>query len=273
MADDVTLNINLTIGGPKPLTQVGNDSKQALTLAVTNVAVRSAKGQQSRLLKSLERDFAPVVERELQAMARDVSRMAIGINGDSGNNSPRGILSIDGRISRPMLGNSGPMSVSSVTGQWASRSKPYMRWKMRKYRTRKWFRNTGRMQEQLSSSSTFKQAYGPMRLNFKLTPLAEGGAGVSSLGRYRGGQSTNIKIGTLEVSPLRRLRLGDLPGIGQQATFNPSLFSGFTGFLKKKLIGKPQSVGYRPIIEPFLTYYMNRRIPNAVYRRLEDSLT
>lgn len=270
MPDDVTLNINLTLGGPSSAALVKSEADRAVSLAINGVAFRAARNRQRRLQANIQRDFGPIVERELQQMARDVSRLAIGINGDSGRNSPSAVLSISGRISRPMIGNSAPMSIASVTGQWAVRSKAYMKWKMRKYQTRKWFKNTGRMQEQLGKVSTYRNAYGPISIRF--TPTGgTGGPNVSNLGRSRGGQSFNIMIGRLEVSPLRRLRLSDLPGIGQQASYNPRLLSPFSDGLQRKLTGHP-SKGYRPIIEPFLTYYMTRKIPNAVYRRLEDSL-
>ena len=271
MPDDVTLNINLRLGHSSPATLVKTDSEKAVNFAVEGIAFRAARNRQRRLQANIQRDFAPVVERELQNMARDVSRLAIGINGDSGNVSPRGILSITGRISRPMIGNSGPMTIASVTGQWAVRSQAYMKWKMRKYRTRKWFLNTGRLQDTMGRVGTYKNAYGPMSIRFIPKTMPRAG-GLSNLGRSSGGQSTNIQIGRLEVTPLRRIRLSDLPGIGQPASYNPYLLSGFSSSIQKKLTGHPESVGYRPIIEPFLTYYLTRRIPNAVYRRLEDSL-
>lgn len=270
MPDDVTLNITLTLGGPRAINPVKSDSERAVNLAIEGVAFRAAKNRQRRLQANIQRDFGPVVERELQQMARDVSRLAIGINGDSGNNSPRGILSISGRISKPMIGNSGPMSIASMTGEWAVRNKAYMKWKMRKYRTRKWFLNSGKMQDQLGKVGTYKNAYGPMSIRFIPTNMGRGA--LSNLGRSGGGQSTNIQIGRLEVTPLRRLRLSDLPGLGQPATYSPGLLSGFSTGLQRKLTGHPNTTGYRPILEPFLTYYLTRKIPNAVYRRLEDSL-
>lgn len=270
MPDDVTLNINLKIGGPGAATLIRRDSDKAVNFAIEGVAFRAAKNRQRRLQANLQRDFAPVVERELQQMARDVSRLAIGINGDSGNTSPTGILSISGRISKPMIGNSGPMSISSMTGQWAARTKAYMRWKMRKYRTRKWFKNTGKLEKSMGRASTYQNAYGPIRIRF--TPTNLGYGALSSFGRSSGGQSRNIQIGRLEVTPLRRLRLSDLPGIGQKADYNPRLLSPFSNSVERKLTGRPSTVGYRPVIEPFLSYYLTRKIPNAVYRRLEDSL-
>jgi len=146
-----------------------------------------------------------------------------------------------------------------------------MKYKVRKYRTRRWFKNTGRLQDQLASIGTYRSAYGPISIRFTPTPLASPG-GVSSLGRSGGGQSTRIMIGKLEVSPLRRINLNDLPGIGQKASYNPRLMNPLADSVEKKLTSRPKQGKYRPVLEPFLTYYLTRRIPNAVYRRLEDTL-
>jgi hypothetical protein len=265
--EDVTLNINLRWsrqGRFEP-----NAAGRAFNVAIDNVGFRAAKNRQRRLQANLQRDFAPVVEQELQNMARDVSRMAIGLANP--NNPPPGVLSITGRITRAMIGNSGPMTVASMTGTWAVRTKAYMKRKVRKYGTRRWFKNTGRLQEQLGSVGTYRSAYGPMSVKFFPSALQMAG-GVSSLGRSGGGQSRNISVGRLEVAPFRRLTLADLPGIGQQATYNPRLLSPLADSVERKLTGRASSK-YRPVIEPFLTYYLTRRIPNAVYRRLEDSLS
>lgn len=262
--NDVTLNINLKFG------RQGNARAslgEAIGLAVGKVGFRAAKNRQRKLQANLQRDFAPVVERELQKMARDVGRMGVGMA--NYRNPPDGVLSIDGRVSKAMAGNSGSMSISSMTGEWAVRTKSYMKWKFKKYGTRKWFKNTGQLQEQLSRVGTYRSAYGPMSITFKPTSLTGAEARVSSLGRASGGQSTNIMVGRLVVKPLRRLTLGDLPGIGEKAGYNPSLMNPLADSVEKKLTGKT----YRPVIEPFLSYYMGRKIPNAVYRRLEDSLS
>lgn len=264
--DDVTLTINLRWSREGRWQK--NTADKPIQLAIQNVGFRAAKNRQTRLKQNLHRDFAPIVERELQSMANDVSRMAIGLSNP--NNPPPGVLTTPGRISRPMIGNTGPMSISSMTGTWATRTKPYMKWKLKRYNTRRWFFNTGQLQRQLRSVGTYRNAYGPVSIKFTPTAMETVPGGVSNLGRSAGGQSTRIMIGRLEVSALRRLRLGDLPGIGQQAQYNERLLSPLATSVRRKLAGKKDK--YRPVIEPFLTYYLTRRIPNAVYRRLEDSL-
>lgn len=266
---DVTLNINFVAKGPQRLDRSATD--RTVSLAVHKVGFRAAANRQRKLQANLHRDFAPVVERELQSMARDVSRMAIGLSNP--NNPPPGSLSLGGRVSSKMLGLADPMPIASMTGQWATRSKVYMRQKIKKWKTRRWFKNTGRLQDQLKSVGTYRAAYGPVSVKFVPRAIRTDGSGaaVSNLGRGRGGQSTNIQIGRLEVSPLRRLRLSDLPMPGRQARYNEALLSPLADSVERKLAGRKGK--YRPVIEPFLSYYLTRRIPNAVYLKLEDSLS
>lgn len=263
--DDIQLNINLVWGKGKSAKE---STSEAIGMAVTEVGFNAARNRQRRLQQNLQRDFAPVVERELQKMARDVARMGVGIA--NYRNPPDGVLSIDGEIASVMRGDAAPMAISTMTGQWATRTKPYMKWKLKKYGTRKWFQNTGELKKRLGSVGTYRSAYGPISITFKPTNISASGGAVSSLGRSRGGQSTNIILGKLEVKPLRRLRLGDLPGIGEPATYKAALMSPLADSVERKLTGRKGK--YRPVIEPFLSFYMGRKIPNAVYRRLEASL-
>lgn len=264
--ENVSLNLNLVTSRSAKLEP--NVAKRAVTLGFQNVGFRIATRKRDQLAKNIYRDFAPIVEAEMQDMARKVSSMAVGLA--SQNNPPPGVLSITGRVSQAMIGNSGPMSISSVTGRWAERNPTYMKNKFRKYRTRKWFKSTGQLAKSLSKPSTYYNSYGPLKIVFKPAPFTKASV-ISSLGRSSGGQSpTAISIGRVEITPLRGIRLSDLPGIGQQAAYSERLMDRLPKTIRVKLSGRQDK--YRPVIEPFMSYYLNRRIPNAVYRKLEDSL-
>lgn len=232
-----------------------------------NVGFRAGRQQQELLKRNLYRDFMPIVERELQTMARDVSRMGVGLS--EPNNPLPGSLAITGRISTAMLGNSGPMTIASVTGKWAERNKTYMKSKFKRYRTRRWLQNTGKLKAELAKIGTYQSAYGPISVKF--TPMKLNDVTMFAVGRSQGNQFRYIHTGNLSVTPLRRISLSDLPGVGQKATGpNDKLLGKFNKDTKKKLVGHAKK--YRPVVEPFLTYYLNRKIPNAVYRKLEDTI-
>lgn len=238
--------------------------------AVQSIAFRAGEKQKKQLGSNLRRDFGPIVDRELSKMARQVATMAVGLS--NSNSSPSGSLKIDGPLARSMKGNTGPMRISSVTGQWKERSKSYLKWKAKTQRTRRWFKNAGgQLQSELSQLGTYRQAYGPMGVKFTPQNIAE--PTIVNLGRSRGRPSKFIVTGRLEVTVFSKLGISDLPRINEKAKYSKRRLSGFTDGIQRKLTGPNPSKKYRPIIEPFLTYYMNRKIPNAVFRKVEQAIS
>lgn len=237
--------------------------------AVQSIAFRAGEKQKKQLGANLRRDFGPIIDRELNKMARQVSTMAIGLSNP--NSSPSGTLKIDGPIARSMRGKTGAMSISSVTGQWRARSKTYLKWKAKTHRTRRWFKNTGELQAEMKQLGTYRQAYGPMAVKF--IPQKIPAPTISNLGRSRGRPSNFLVTGRLEVTVFKKLGISDLPRIGQKATYSKKRLSGFADSIQRKLTGPDSGTKYRPVIEPFLTYYMNRKIPNAVFRKVEQAIS
>lgn len=265
-AEDLRLNIDFRFGGPAKLEP--NLGSRVANMVIQNVGFRAGRQQQEMLKRNLYRDFMPIVERELQTMARDVSRMGIGLANP--NNPPPGSLAITGRVAAAMVGNSGSMTIASVTGTWAVRNKTYMKSKFKHHRTRRWFQNTGKLKAILAKIGTYTSAYGPISVKF--TPANLSDVTTFAVGRSQGNQFRYIHTGNLSVTPLRRISLSDLPGIGQKAEGpNNRILGGLPADAKRKLTGRADK--YRPVLEPFLTYYLNRKIPNAVYRKLEDTIS
>ena len=267
MPNDLNILLNFKFGRV-PTTQRVTGQGVA-DYMVESVGFRAGRKQQQQLGRNLRRDFGPIVDRELSKMARQVATMAIGISNP--NSAPSGSLRIDGRIAKAMIGRSGPMSIASVTGQWRERNQTYMKWKFRTHRTRRWFKNTGELQADLAKAGTYKQAYGPMGVQFIPKPISE--PSVLAIGRSRGRPSKTIITGILELTVFEKLGIGDLPGIGEQASYSKGRLSGFADNIETKLTGRDPEINYRPVIEPFLTYYMNRKIPNAVFRKVEDVIS
>ncbi len=264
--NDLNIVLNFTF---KPRPAAAKVTGEGLAnYVIQDVGFRAGKKQQRNLGKNLRRDFGPIVDRELQKMARQVSTMAIGISNP--NSSPSGSLKIDGPLARAMQGQGGPMRISSVTGQWRQRNKSYLRWKAQTYRTRRWFKNTGQLQGQLKQLGTYREAYGPMAVKFIPAKVPE--PSVLNIGRSRGRPANTIITGRLELTVFQRLDVSDLPGIGQQANYSKKRLSGFADDIEQKLTGKDPEKRYRPVLEPFLTYYINRKIPNAVFRKVEQVL-
>lgn len=235
---------------------------------INDIGFQAGNLQRKKINKTIQSRLGIIVDKELNQMARGISNTIVGLAGS--NKQPSGSIRITGKIARAMKGRSGPMTISSVTGIWRERSKTYLRWKSKKYRTRRWFKNSGELQSQLSKASTYKNAYGPMSAKFVPARIPQ--ASLSSLGRSVGRPSREIVTGRIEVSVFSRLGISDLPGVGRKATYSKKRLSGFADNIERKLTGPNPKIAYRPVLEPYLTYYMNRKIPNAVFRSLEDSI-
>lgn len=267
-SNNLNIILNFTFKPSPSVIPIKGDG--VVNYVVQDVAFRAGAKQRKQLAGNLQRDFAPIVQRELHQMARQVATMAIGINGT--NTAPPGSLKITGSIAQSMVGKAGAMKISSVTGEWRSRSKAYLRWKSKTHRTQKWFKNSGELQTELGQASTYQQAYGPMAIRF--IPIK----GISAptildIGRSRGRPANTFITGRLEMAVFERLKISDLPGVGEQAGYSKKRLSGFADSIEQKLTGNNPKTNYRPLVEPFLTYYINRKIPNAVFRKLEQVIS
>lgn len=229
-----------------------------------SIGFRAGNIQKKNISKNLRRDFEPIIDSELKKMAREITTLAIGIAGS--NKAPPGSLKIDGKISKAMQGKSAPMTIASVTGNWHQRGEKYIVRKFAKYRTRKWFENEGNLKRDLAKSGVYKQAYGPMSVNFR--PRKTNKPNPLQIARSVGRPSNTIITGDLEFKVFSKLKPSDLPGIGEKASFSEERLSGFADNIQSKLTGNKDR--YRPVLEPFLTYYINRKIPNAIFRKLEQ---
>jgi hypothetical protein len=97
----------------------------------------------------------------------------------------------------------------------------------------------------------------------------------------RGRVSAEVTVGTLKVDVFGKITPAMLPGLAspiwapQQA--DPTPGEGLVGLfpndgpggLRNKLLGTRQGRHYRYAIEPFVSFYLMRAIPNAVWRRTE----
>lgn len=265
MSDKISMALNFRFG--KRATYTKEAGTNILNYVVEDIGFRASKKQQESLTRNLRRDLKPIVDYELTKMAQQVSRMAVGLSNPK--NPPPGTLKIDGPTARAMRGKTGPMSISSVTGTWAIRNQHYMKKKFKKYRTGRWFKNTGKLQSELKNPSTFVNALGPFSVRF--TPKKLKQPSVLNLAASRGRPANRIATGRIELTVFGKLSLNDLPGISRKASYNENLLDMFSEDVSKKLAG-PAQVKYRPVIEPFLTYYMRRKIPNSVFRKLEQSV-
>lgn len=294
----LTISINLNPGKGQSraaTTQVIDKTMFDMkNLIMENVAFFMAAKQEKALTNNLNRVFGAIVDSELKRMGRQINQFVIGVNDKSttsnviGTNDqnavqrsksafqtgPQGSLAITGGVAKAMQGQTGPVTLSSGTGPWPARSQKYLKQKRAKYGHNKWFKNTGSLGRYLALPSTYYNAYGPVRVTFARAAKGSNLAnviGVSSIPTGVPGKRTSqIRVGTVEVGVLSRITNDMLNSAGQPqpSAWNTGLFASMDPVQEAKLLNREEF--YRPFLEHFLSFYLTRAIPNAVFRRIEQ---
>jgi hypothetical protein len=284
----LTINIRasgLRSGGSSKFGPQGNQQEiekktwQAVNYAVDDIAFRAGKKQQRQISGQLESKISGIVVSELRAMGRKIARQAIGL-GPGARWPSGGSLEVEGQISNT-LREMDPsrvqnMSIKAVTGIWRARTQEYLRKKSKKFGHKKWWLNTGDLRREMQNPQMYLAAYGPVRVTWIPEKVERSKADqfvtrISSFARGRG-QSHNISVGKIRISILGRITADMLNGPNMPSY--DSRFNGLLGALPEGVEKKLASRGnpYRPIMEPFLTFYINRQIPNRIWRTLEQSI-
>ena len=277
-----TVNINPTHGGSRGAvkSEIEAATLKLSNLIMNNVAFFMAEKQEKALTQNLQRTFATIVQKELARMGRQIKQFAVGIADKSiltsrGYTNIGGSLSITGVVSEAMQAFAGPVSLVSGTGPWPARSPKYLKERRKAGTGTKWFKQTGALGTYLANPNTYLNAYGPVSVKFTRdshSPLNTSKVNVSTIRTGLPGRRTRkIGIGTVEVSALSRITsdmLGD-PGQKQPSAWKTGLFNYLDPKMESKLLNTEDR--YRPFLEHFLSYYLTRSIPNAVFRRIEET--
>lgn len=297
MADrSLQFNLNLDL-------RAGNDTVDIRTVdkftydvenyLIENISFVVANRQQKLVEQNIGSELALVVDRQLREMGRKIDQYVVGIadraptvlsaNTRYGGRTamrtmtgPPGTLSITGVRSRAFSGvNMGPYNLSTGTGPWPARSPGYLARKRKNLGHTKWFQSTGVLRKQLRDPSTYTNAYGPVRVSFKKTTISKPTPGQTvtkmSTGVV-GSSDRRVVLGELKVSVLGRITedmLND-PSAKQPSPWKTGLFGALDSDLEKKLLNREDA--YRPFLEVFLSFYLTRSVPNAVFRRLEEKM-
>ena len=289
MADtNIRFTINLKAsqqgryGNSRPTGQVEEVNKSlfnAITYAISDIAFKASKNQQRNIQNQLEVRMSGIVMGELSKMGRKIASLAIGI-GPGQRHPTGGSLEIEGPIStafsRANPQNVGRMSLQAVTGQWRARTQEYLQRKAKKFGHRKWWLNSGELRASLINPQLYIGAYGPIRVSWE-PERVETSFKTGSASRYsnlaRGvGRSYTVSVGKVYMTVLGRITRQMLNEPGERSydsRFN-GLLESLPDDVEKKLANRGDP--YRPVLEPFLTFYLNRQIPNRIWYELEKSM-
>lgn len=298
MADrSLQFNLNLDLKQGNDTVDIRRVDKfllDAENYVIENISFVVANRQQRLLQENIGSELALVVDRQLREMGRKIDQFVVGIsdrapttltrNNQYGGRSairsmtgPPGSLSITGTRSQAFRGvNMGPYSLVSGTGPWPSRSPGYLARKRKNFGHTKWFESTGVLRKQLRDPSTYTRAYGPVRVSFKKNTITQPSPGqtVTKMSSgVAGSADRRIVLGELRVSVLGRITEDMLnePGGKQPSPWKTGLFGSLDSQLEKKLLNREDA--YRPFLEVFLSFYLTRSVPNAIFRRLEQKMS
>lgn len=258
--------------------EVEDNSYNAVNYVIREIAFKAAANQQRNIQNQLEAKFTGIVMSELTKMGRKITTQAIGLG--PGHRYPIGRLELEGAPNRYLAaitpGLNQPMNISTVTGQWRARTEEYLRRKAKKFGHRKWWVNSGDLKNAVRTPSMWIGAYGPVRVAWHPAQIQKGFSGssairISTLARGQG-RSYVISTGKIEVKILGRITTSMLAQPNQHSY--DSRFTGLLEYLPTAVERKLANRGnpYRPVIEPFLTYYINRQIPNSIFNALTQNI-
>jgi len=162
--------------------------------------------------------------------------------------------------------------LSAFGAGWGSRSNAYMKQKKKEGYTGDWWLRTGELRKQLSNEALYKQL-GPVIVTFTKTDGEVKGEAKQTASGRKGNVSSTYSVGRLDVQVMGRVTLDMLGNAlhgGNSGKLIPSLFSDKS--IANKLLHRG-ATGYRPVLEPFLSYYLTRAIPNAVFNRTEKLIS
>lgn len=246
---------------------------QAVSYSITDIAFRATAAQSRKIQNQIESKIAGITQKELSNMGQKINKLGIGLS-----NAQRfplgGSLNVEGGTASSLSPDrKASMVIRDVTGDWRDRTQSYLRRKSKKFGHRRWWLNTGELRDVLKNPQTYTGAYGPVRVRWIPTGTEQLTSAFnkrySTFGRTTG-YTYSFTTGNIEMSILGKITPSMLAEPGKRALNSKfsGLFDMFDAKSETKLLGR---FGPRVLVEPFLTFYINRQIPNAIMRTIEAS--
>lgn len=259
-----------------------------LTGVVENVSFKYAAKTYDRIRQLVEGRVQQDVMAEASWMVGLFKQGVLGIS----KTSP------GGRLTPAHEWASGMRQPSPVAGagiQWAPRTSKYMAWKEKHFHHSRWFLNNNvALPSTLGSASNWISYFGPIKVSIRPLPRNAGRSGpslgtLSSRVPYQAGRYTRFMsaedssfhirtgIANVSVSAMDHITPGMLPALasGNMGSYaRDGRSTGLMGLLPEaaafRLGGRGKN--YRHTIEPFLSFFLTRAVPNALFLRLEQGL-
>jgi hypothetical protein len=276
--------VRFRVSAQVPETFITEDAGEAgalyARLIVHDVQLRTAEETWRRMAGPLEQTVVQDIHSSIATMANRISR---GMQVNANQSGPTAQMAVSGTMSQTAValgwgatfytGNTDP------TIGWKQRTDHYMGWKRKHNMPENWWVASGELTNFLSKEENYITAFGPIEVRFRKEPVRVGLG--PNFARMRGATKESVTVGRLEVSVFGNITKEMLPSL---ASGNPSDIGPAPGIAKLfenvdrseavKLLssgrGDIGGVHQRRVIDPFVSFYLTRAIPDAVYRRISE---
>lgn len=254
-------------------------------LIVDEVAFRESSYIADVGSRRLKASLEAVVDKEIATMAM---RVKGGLNLTERAKGHQGVMSV-GQNSRQAraLGWQSSMNAwdRKTTGiKWDARNPHYLNWKRTHGKSSNWWSMDGSLLSYLGKASTYTDAFGPVKVTIDRERAMRVGNREPNLKFTRAGVpgpiTAEYKIARVRVQALGLITPSDLPSLRSNNPKDAKPSGGGPGLAArlddnearmKLLTPAYKTKNIRYTLEPFLSFYLTRAIPNAVWRRIEET--
>ena len=255
-------------------------------LIVDDVAFNIATYSSQQAHRTLAQSVRKAVDQEIATMAMTIGH---SISVTQARTGPSGVMSAHGQPSKTAMDRGWYRDLynwnrGSTGIKWGKRKPSYLRWKQKNGYTSNWWEKDGALKRYLAEPRTYTEAFGPVRVIFdRPKNQARARERLGANPRITASGLTGPIVSEYEVGKLRVIALGnitpaDLPSLITEnpKDAKPSGNRNLASFLRdedaRDRLQRPawENKQQRHVLEPFISFYLTRAIPNAVWRRIEQ---
>lgn len=284
---------------------LGEDFARMVT---DEVAIGASDEAFQRARRTFVRGVKTAIQAEVSRMASLIGRFLPLPDKYTG---PNGEMSLSDGMSATarLMGFPQTFNRKQTDISWSARSSRYLRWKRNHEMPARWWEAHGDLRKEMAAKTGkfYEDAFGPVRVRFEKAAIRdqrgrfakrgvntlavnpgdiEGGASkrvnVTASGR-QGRIASEYQVGTLEVDVFGKITPSMLPGLPRMDPTKADAFPGEglvglfpndgPGGVRNKLLGTRKGSHYRYAVEPFVSFFLMRAIPNAVWNRTEKLIS
>lgn len=273
--------------GDAQIRQVRGATENFSRFIIDEVAVNATEATYRQIRDRMVQSIRAAVLAEVSKMALTISRniaLADKYTGPHGQMTASGARSQTAR----QMGMYMKYNRQDTRIKWPKRSKKYLARKAAENKPARWWKYSGDLAESLSSPELYLEKFGPVHV-IMTRPKNQGAAHARMEKAGRGVQRittssthgrpvNDVQLAKIEVVAFGRITPAMIPGLATPLP-DPSKATPADGVGLARLIGGAndptriklagRAATRRFALEPFVSFYLTRAIPNAIWRRIE----